>query len=207
MRLNDVYPENPYKDVGSATVPSAPAPSRATRIGDAAGAGRGHRAPKNIERSCKDFLWLTFKVMMTAMATDEPSSRKTRPSLLNRLKSGDEPKAGRIFTPHLWKIGARFCNPSNGLTDTEAGRGGNTKRPSRCPGTCREYRYDPEGVPFQDLQLLNQTSWRIKDQFKKRKHGRKRRRIIRQVTAPGDDDGDHQPRVGHSSGDRFGCGV
>ncbi len=43
-----------------------------------------------------------------------------------------------------------------------------------------EYRYNPKVCRFKTW-LLNQTSWRIKDQFKKRK--RKRRRIIRQVRA------------------------
>jgi hypothetical protein len=50
------------------------------------------------KESCKDFLWMTFKGMMTAMATDEPSSIQTRPSLLNRLKSGDDAKLAGIFS-------------------------------------------------------------------------------------------------------------
>src|SRR5664279_704692 len=116
------------------------------------------------KESCKDFLWLTFKGMMTAMAPDEPSSIQTRPSLLNRLKRGDD--AGwQDFYRIYGKLVRDFAIQA-GLTDTEA----DEVVQETAIAMARhlpEYRYDPKVCRFKTW-LLNQTSWRIKDQLKKR---------------------------------------
>ncbi len=117
------------------------------------------------KESCKDFLWLAFKGMMTAMATDEPSSLKTRPSLLNRLKSGDD-ESWQDFYRIYGKLVRDFAIQA-GLTNTEA----DEVVQETAIAMARhlpEYRYDPKVCRFKTW-LLNQTSWRIKDQFKKRK--------------------------------------
>jgi RNA polymerase sigma factor (sigma-70 family) len=117
------------------------------------------------KESCKDFLWLAFKGMMTAMATDEPSSLKTRPSLLNRLKSGDD-ESWQDFYRIYGKLVRDFAIQA-GLTKTEA----DEVVQETAIAMARhlpEYRYDPKVCRFKTW-LLNQTSWRIKDQFKKRK--------------------------------------
>jgi len=103
--------------------------------------------------------------MMTAMATDEPSSLKTRPSLLNRLKSGDD-ESWQDFYRIYGKLVRDFAIQA-GLTNTEA----DEVVQETAIAMARhlpEYRYDPKVCRFKTW-LLNQTSWRIKDQFKKRK--------------------------------------
>ena len=103
---------------------------------------------------------------MTAMATDEPSSLKTRPSLLNRLKSGDD-ESWQDFYRIYGKLVRDFAIQA-GLTNTEA----DEVVQETAIAMARhlpEYRYDPKVCRFKTW-LLNQTSWRIKDQFKKRKH-------------------------------------
>ncbi len=102
---------------------------------------------------------------MTAMATDEPSSLKTRPSLLNRLKSGDD-ESWQDFYRIYGKLVRDFAIQA-GLTKTEA----DEVVQETAIAMARhlpEYRYDPKVCRFKTW-LLNQTSWRIKDQFKKRK--------------------------------------
>ena len=104
--------------------------------------------------------------MMTAMATDEHSSIQTRPSLLNRLKSGDDPESWRAFYRIYGKLVRDFALQA-GLNDTEA----DEVVQETAIAMARhlpEYRYDPKVCRFKTW-LLNQTSWRIKDQFKKRK--------------------------------------
>jgi RNA polymerase sigma factor (sigma-70 family) len=118
------------------------------------------------KESCKDFLWLTFKGTMSAMPTDEPSSLKTRPSLLHRLKSGDDSESWQDFYRIYGKLVRDFAIQA-GLTDTEA----DEVVQETAIAMARhlpEYRYDPKVCRFKTW-LLNQTSWRIKDQFKKRK--------------------------------------
>ena len=102
---------------------------------------------------------------MTAMATDEPSSIQTRPSLLNRLKSGDD-ESWQDFYRIYGKLVRDFAIQA-GLTNTEA----DEVVQETAIAMARhlpEYRYDPKVCRFKTW-LLNQTSWRIKDQFKKRK--------------------------------------
>jgi len=103
--------------------------------------------------------------IMTAMATDEPSSIQTRPSLLNRLKTGDD--AGwQDFYRIYGKLVRDFAIQA-GLTGIEA----DEVVQETAIAMVRhlpEFHYDPKVCRFKTW-LLNQTSWRIKDQFKKRK--------------------------------------
>jgi RNA polymerase sigma factor (sigma-70 family) len=119
------------------------------------------------KESCKDFPWLTFKLMMTAMAPDEPSSIQTRPSLLDRLKSGDDTQSWRDYYQIYGKLVRDFAIQA-GLTDTEADEVVQ-ETAIAMSRHLPEYRYDPKVCRFKTW-LLNQTMWRIKDQFKKRKH-------------------------------------
>ena len=104
--------------------------------------------------------------MMTAMAPDEPSSIQTRPSLLNRLKSGDDAESWQDFYRIYGKLVRDFAIQA-GLTDTEADEVVQ-ETAIAMSRHLPEYRYDPKVCRFKTW-LLNQTSWRIKDQFKKRK--------------------------------------
>ena len=104
--------------------------------------------------------------MMTAMASDEPSSIQTRPSLLNRLKSGDDAESWQDFYRIYGKLVRDFAIQA-GLTDTEA----DEVVQETAIAMARhlpEYRYDPKVCRFKTW-LLNQSSWRIKDQLKKRR--------------------------------------
>src|ERR1017187_6543333 len=103
--------------------------------------------------------------MMTVMAPDDPSSIQTRPSLLNRLKTGDD--AGwQEFYRIYGKLVRDFAIQA-GLTSTEADEVVQETAIAMARNL-PEYRYDPKVCRFKTW-LLNQTSWRIKDQFKKRK--------------------------------------
>jgi RNA polymerase sigma factor (sigma-70 family) len=103
---------------------------------------------------------------MTAMAPDDPSSIQTRPSLLNRLKTGDDAASWQDFYRIYGKLVRDFATQA-GLTNTEA----DEVVQETAIATARnlpEYRYDPKVCRFKTW-LLNQTSWRIKDQLKKRR--------------------------------------
>jgi len=103
---------------------------------------------------------------MTAMAPDEPSSIQTRPSLLNRLQTGDDTASWNEFYRVYGKLVRDFALQA-GLTDTEA----DEVVQETAIGIARhlsEFRYDPKVCRFKTW-LLNQASWRIQDQFKKRK--------------------------------------
>src|ERR1022692_3902515 len=104
--------------------------------------------------------------MMTAMAPDEPSSIQTRPSLLNRLKTGDDTESWQEFYRIYGKLVRDFAIQA-GLTTTEADEVVQETAIAMARNL-PEYRYDPKVCRFKTW-LLNQTSWRIKDQFKKRK--------------------------------------
>jgi RNA polymerase sigma factor (sigma-70 family) len=104
--------------------------------------------------------------MMTAMAPDEPSSIQTRPSLLNRLKTGDDTESWQDFYRIYGKLARDFAIQA-GLTDAEA----DEVVQETAIAMARhlpEYRYDPKVCRFKTW-LLNLTSWRVKDQLKKRK--------------------------------------
>jgi RNA polymerase sigma factor (sigma-70 family) len=114
---------------------------------------------------------------MSAMANDGASSIQTRPSLLNRLKSGDDAESWQDFYRIYGKLVRDFAVQA-GLTDTEADEVMQETAIAlarRLP----EYRYDPKVCRFKTW-LLNQTSWRIKDQLKKR---RKAERLVGGVSA------------------------
>ena len=99
------------------------------------------------------------------MASEEPSSIQTRPSLLNRLKAGDDTESWQEFYRIYGKLVRDFAIQA-GLTDTEA----DEVVQETAIGMARhlpEYRYDPKVCRFKTW-LLNQASWRIKDQLKKR---------------------------------------
>jgi RNA polymerase sigma factor (sigma-70 family) len=105
---------------------------------------------------------------MMAMAGDEHSSLQTRASLLDRLKTGDDVESWQEFYRIYGKL-VRDFSLQAGLTETEA----EEVVQETAIGIARhlpEYRYDPKVCRFKTW-LLNLTSWRIKDQLKKRKPG------------------------------------
>jgi len=98
----------------------------------------------------------------------EPSSIQTRPSLLNRLKEGDDVESWQEFYRVYGKLARDFAIKA-GLTDTEA----DEVVQETAIGVARNlpgFSYDPKVCRFKTW-LLNQTSWRIKDQLKKRRRG------------------------------------
>jgi RNA polymerase sigma factor (sigma-70 family) len=103
---------------------------------------------------------------MTVMTTDEPTSIQTRPSLLNRLKQGDDTESWQEFYRIYGKLVRDFAIKA-GLTDTEADEVVQ-ETAIAMSRHLPEYRYDPKLCRFKTW-LLNQASWRIKDQLKKRK--------------------------------------
>ena len=100
------------------------------------------------------------------MVPEEPSSIQTRPSLLNRLKTGDDTESWNEFYRVYGKLIRDFAIKA-GLTDMEADEVVQETAIAlarHLPG----FRYDPKVCRFKTW-LLNQTSWRIKDQLKKRR--------------------------------------
>jgi RNA polymerase sigma-70 factor (ECF subfamily) len=119
--------------------------------------------------------------MMTAMMSDEPSSIRTRPSLLGRLKAGDDAQSWEEFYRIYGKLVRDFALQA-GLSATEA----DEVVQETVIATSRhlpEFQYDPKKCRFKTW-LLNQTSWRIKDQITKR---RKESSIIDFSAAKADD--------------------
>jgi RNA polymerase sigma factor (sigma-70 family) len=100
------------------------------------------------------------------MASDEPSSIQTRPSLLQRLKQGDDTEGWQDFYRIYGKLVRDFAIQA-GLTDTEADEVVQ-ETAIAMSRHLPEYRYDPKVCRFKTW-LLNQASWRVKDQIKKRK--------------------------------------
>ena len=99
------------------------------------------------------------------MANAEHSSIQTRPSLLNRLSTGDDAEGWQEFYRVYGKLVRDFAIKA-GLSDTEA----DEVVQETAIAVARhlpEFRYDPEVCRFKTW-LLNQTSWRIKDQLRKR---------------------------------------
>jgi RNA polymerase sigma-70 factor (ECF subfamily) len=104
--------------------------------------------------------------MMATMTADEPSSIQTRPSLLGRVKSGADSESWNEFYRIYAKLVHDFAVQA-GLNDTEA----DDIVQETFIGISRhlpEYRYDPKVCRFKTW-LLNQTSWRIKDQLRKKR--------------------------------------
>ena len=103
---------------------------------------------------------------MTSVNSGDASSIQTRPSLLNRLKTGDDTESWQEFYRVYGKLVRDFAIQA-GLTDTEA----DEVVQETAIATARnlpEFRYDPKVCRFKTW-LLNQASWRIKDQFNKRR--------------------------------------
>ena len=99
------------------------------------------------------------------MTGDKPSSIQTRASLLHRLKEGDDAESWQMFYRVYGKLVRDFALRA-GLTDTEA----DDVVQETALGVARHlpgFSYDPKVCRFKTW-LLNQTSWRIKDQIKKR---------------------------------------
>src|SRR6266545_1571901 len=101
------------------------------------------------------------------MPGDEHSSIQTRPSLLNRLKTGDDAESWQEFYRVYGKLVRDFALQA-GLTDTEADEVVQETAIAMARNL-PEFRYDPKVCRFKTW-LLNQGSWRIKDQFKVRRH-------------------------------------
>ena len=100
------------------------------------------------------------------MADDDASSIQTRPSLLNRLKTGDDAESWQEFYRVYGKLARDFAIQA-GLTDTEADEVVQETAIS-IARHLPNYQYDPKVCRFKTW-LLNVTSWRVKDQLKKRK--------------------------------------
>ena len=99
------------------------------------------------------------------MANAEHSSIQTRPSLLNRLSTGDDTEAWQEFYRDYGKLVRDFAIKA-GLLDWEA----DEVVQETAIAVARhlpEFRSDREVCRFKTW-LLNQTSWRIKDQLRKR---------------------------------------
>ena len=104
--------------------------------------------------------------MVTAMPNDEPSSIPTRPSLLNRLKTGEDDESWREFYRIYGKLARDFAIQA-GCTDAEA----DEVVQETAIAMARhlpEYRYDPKVCRFKTW-LLNLTRWRVQDQLRKRR--------------------------------------
>src|SRR5260221_10854351 len=98
----------------------------------------------------------------------EPSSIQRRRSLLHRLQEGDDVESWQEFYRVYGKLARDFAIKA-GLTDTEA----DEVVQETAIGVARHlpgFSYDSTVCRFK-TSLLNQTSWRIKDQLKKRRHG------------------------------------
>ena len=103
-------------------------------------------------------------IRITSMATDEPSSIQTRTSLLNRMKT-DEAGGWNEFYRIYGKLVRGFAMQA-GLSETEA----DDVMQETAIAIARhlpEYHYDRRNCRFKTW-LLNQASWRVKDQLKKR---------------------------------------
>ena len=116
--------------------------------------------------SCKQSGLAALKWYNDQMADDEPNSIRTRSSLLIRLKTDDDTASWQEFYRIYGKMVRDFAIQA-GLTDAEA----DDVVQETAIAMARhlpEYRYDPKVCRFKTW-LLNQASWRVKDQFKKRK--------------------------------------
>ena len=103
--------------------------------------------------------------MTHAMTAPETPSMRTRPSLVAGLQTGNENRWHEFF--RLYGPVIRAFALKAGLTETEA----DEVRQETCIGVARnveEYRYDPAKCRFKTW-LLNLASWRVKNQFEKRR--------------------------------------
>jgi RNA polymerase sigma-70 factor (ECF subfamily) len=103
--------------------------------------------------------------MSSTMTSGHGTSLETRPSLLNRLKSGDDPQSWQEFYRTYGGL-IRFFAAKAGLTEDEA----EEVVQETAIGVARrlpEFTYDPKVCRFKTW-LLNLTRWRIQDQLRKR---------------------------------------
>jgi RNA polymerase sigma factor (sigma-70 family) len=106
--------------------------------------------------------------VMSGEISGEPASVQTRPSLLDRLKSGEDSEGWHEFYRVYGKLVRDFAIRA-GLTGTEA----DDVVQETAVGVARNlpgFQYDPTKCRFKTW-LLNLSSWRIKDQIKKRRAG------------------------------------
>jgi RNA polymerase sigma factor (sigma-70 family) len=104
--------------------------------------------------------------LSTSVNRGPGTSLETRPSLLNRLKTGDDPASWREFY-HTYGGLIRFFAEKAGLTADEA----EEVVQETAIGVARrlpEFVYDPKVCRFKTW-LLNLTRWRIQDQLRRRK--------------------------------------
>jgi RNA polymerase sigma factor (sigma-70 family) len=104
--------------------------------------------------------------MATTMILPHGSSLETRPSLLKKLQSGDDPQSWLEFY-RIYGGLIRFFAMKAGLTADEA----EEVVQETAIGVARglpEFVYDPKVCRFKSW-LLNLTRWRIQNQFKKRR--------------------------------------
>jgi RNA polymerase sigma-70 factor (ECF subfamily) len=119
------------------------------------------------------------------MDTDDPSSIQTRTSLLRQLRTDDIEAWNEFY--HIYGKLARCFAIQAGLTSTEA----DEVVQETAIAVARhlpEFHYDPKVCRFKTW-LLNQTSWRIKDQI------RKRDRHARHIVAQEADDTARTPTI------------
>src|SRR5438094_886051 len=103
--------------------------------------------------------------MASTMASSPDKSLATRASLLHRLKDCDDQASWQKFYELYRDLIYRFALKA-GLTETEA----EEALQETVIGVARnlaDFKYDPAVCSFKTW-LLNQTSWRIKDQLRKR---------------------------------------
>ncbi len=103
--------------------------------------------------------------MTAVMKQPHGTSLETRPSLLNRLKSGDDPQSWEEFYRTYGGL-IRFFAVKAGLTADEA----EEVVQETAIGVARrlpEFIYDPKVCRFKTW-LLNLTRWRIQDQLRRR---------------------------------------
>src|SRR6185295_4199981 len=104
--------------------------------------------------------------MATTMTLRHGSSLETRPSLLKKLQSGDDPQSWQEFYKTYGGL-IRFLAMKSGLTADEA----EEVVQETAIGVARrlpEFVYDPNVCRFKSW-LLNLTRWRIQNQLKKRR--------------------------------------
>jgi RNA polymerase sigma-70 factor (ECF subfamily) len=103
--------------------------------------------------------------MATPMKPEHDPQLQTRSSLLQRLKTGDDPQSWQEFYDTYGGL-IRFFAAKAGLTADEA----EEVVQETAIGVARglpEFTYDPKVCRFKTW-LLNLTRWRIKDQLRKR---------------------------------------
>src|SRR5262245_17554599 len=104
--------------------------------------------------------------MATTMTLPHGSSLETRPSLLKKLRSGDDPQSWQEFYQIYGGLIRHFALKA-GLTADEA----EEVVQETAIGVARrlpEFVYDPKVCRFKSW-LLNLTRWRVQNQFKKRR--------------------------------------